>query len=172
LRDVDPCVEHQPPPGRSWATINRRLKALKHFLDVGRDQQLVAGNPVQPSHVVRRGRPRPKARSREQVQRLFARIDHPRDRALWLVMRRGGRRVSEAAPLQLDQIDGEQQALPIVQGKGRQDRRVDLSPEAVASVHQGVAQHPGARARGDGLWHRTRHDRPRSVQAIPKQRER
>jgi hypothetical protein len=35
-------------------------------------------------HVVRRGRPLPKALSREQVQRLFAQIDHPLDRALFL----------------------------------------------------------------------------------------
>jgi len=171
-REVDQLVEHQHQHGRSWATINRRLKALKHFFDVCLDQQLVEGNPVKPSHVVRRGRPLPKALSREQVQRLFARIDHPMDRALCLVMRRCGRRVSEAAQLQLDHLDWEQQALHIVQGKGRQDRRVYLSPDAVASLQQCLAQHPGEQAHGVVFWNRKRQARPLSVKAIQKKMER
>jgi site-specific recombinase XerD len=170
--EVDQFVEHQHQHGRSWATINRRLNALKHFFDVCLDQQLIAGNPVKPSHFVRRGRPLPKALSREQVQRLFARIDHPMDRALFLVMLRCGLRVSEAAQLQLDHLDWEQQALHIVQGKGRKDRRVYMSPDAVASVQQCVAQHPGARAQGYVFWNRKRHDRPLSVKAIQKKMER
>src|SRR5688572_20420794 len=111
FREVDQFAETQHHHGRSWATINRRLNALKHFFDFYLDQQLVGGNPVKPSHFVRRGRPLPKALSREQVQRLFARIDHPLDRALFLVMLRCGLRVSEVAQLKLEQIDWEQQAL-------------------------------------------------------------
>jgi site-specific recombinase XerD len=167
-RDVDQFVEHQHQHGRSWATITRRLNALKHFFDVCLDQQLGEGTPVKPSHFVRRGRPLPNALSREQVQRLFARIDHPMDRALFLVMLRCGLRVSAAAQLQLDHLDWEQQALHIVQGKGRKDRRVYMSPDAVASVQQCVAPHPGARALGDVFWNRKRHDRPLSVKAIQK----
>jgi integrase len=59
-------------------------------------------------------RPLPKALSLEQVQRLFGRIAHPMDRALFLVILRCGLRVSEVARLQLEQIDWEQQALHIV----------------------------------------------------------
>ena len=84
FREVDQFVEHQHQHGRAWATINRRLNALKHFFDFCLEQQCVGGNPVKPSHFVRRGRPLPKALSREQVQRLFAQIDHPMDRALFL----------------------------------------------------------------------------------------
>jgi site-specific recombinase XerD len=148
FREVDQFVERQHEHHRAWATINRRLNALKHVFDFGVDQQLVAGNPVKPSHVVRRGRPLPKALSREQVQRLFAHIDHPMDRALFLVRPRCGLRVSEAAALKRDQIDWEQQALLIEQGKGRKDRRVYLSPDAVASLQQCLAQHPGDQAKG------------------------
>src|SRR4029450_6738597 len=59
FREVDQFVEHQHQQGRAWATINRRLNALKHFFDFCLEQQLVAGNPVKPSHFVRRGRPLP-----------------------------------------------------------------------------------------------------------------
>ena len=61
FREVDQFVERQHHHGRAWATINRRLNALKHFFDFCLDQQWVLGNPVKPSHFVRRGRPLPKA---------------------------------------------------------------------------------------------------------------
>lgn len=172
FREVDQFVEHQHHHGRAWATINRRLNALKHFFDFCLDQQWVRGNPVKPSHFVRRGRPLPKALSREQVQRLFAQIDHPMDRALFLVMLRCGLRVSEVAQLKLDHIDWEQQALQVVQGKGRKDRRVYLSPDAVASVQQCLTQHPGDWAQGYVFWNRKRAARPLSVKAIQKKMER
>jgi len=172
FREVDQFVEHQHQQGRAWATINRRLNALKHFFDFCLEQQLVAGNPVKPSHFVRRGRPLPKALSQEQVQRLFAQIAHPMDRALFLVLLRCGLRVSEVATLKLEQIDWEQQAIHIVQGKGRKDRCVYLSPDAVASVQQCLAQHPGARAQGYVFWNRKRTQQPLSVKAIQKKMER
>jgi site-specific recombinase XerD len=171
-REVDQFVERQHQHGRAWATINRRLNALKHFFDFCLDQQVVGGHPVKPSHVVRRGPPLPKALSREHVQQLFGQIDHPMDRALFLVMLRCGLRVSEVAQLKLEQIDGEQQAWHIVQGKGRKDRRVSMSPDAVASVQQCLEQHPGARAQGYVLWNRKRRQQLLAVKAIQKKMER
>ena len=172
FREVDQFVAQQHQQGRAWATINRRLNALKHFFDFCLDQQLVGGNPIKPSHFVRRGRPLPKALSREQVQRLFAQIDHPMDHALFLVLLRCGLRVSEVAQLKLDQIDWEQHALHIVQGKGRKDRRVYLSPDAVASLQRCLEQHPGTPAQGYVFWNRKRQARPLSVKAIQKKMER
>src|SRR6266849_11216991 len=172
FHEVDQCVERQQQQGRAWATIHRRLNALKHFFDLCLDQQLVGGNPVKPSHFVRRGRPLPKALSCEQVPRLFAQIDHPMDRALFLVMLRCGLRVSEVAQLKLEQIDWEQQALSVLQGKGRKDRRVYMSPDAVASVQQCLEHHPGTRAQGYVFWNRKRTQQPLSIKAIQKKMER
>jgi len=172
FREIDQFVDQQHQHGRAWATINRRLNALKHFFDFCLDQQWVVGNPVKPSHFVRRGRPLPKALSREQVQRLFAQIAHPMDRALFLVMLRCGLRVSEVAQLKLEQIDWEQQALRVVQGKGRKDRRVYMSPDAVTSVQQCLEQHPGTRAQGYVFWNRKRAQQLLSVKAIQKKMER
>ena len=172
FREIDRFVDQQHQDGRAWATINRRLNALKHFFDFCLDQQWVVGNPVKPSHFVRRGRPLPKALSRQQVQRLFAQIDHPMDRALVLVMLRCGLRVSEGAQLKLEQIDWEQQALRILQGKGRKDRCVYMSPDMVASLHQCLEQHPGDRAQGSVFWNRKRAQQPLSVKAIQKKMER
>ena len=159
-------MERQHHAGRAWATINRRLNALKHFFAFCVEQQLVRGNPVKPSHFVRRGHPLPKALSREQVQRLFAQIAHPMDRALFLVILRCGLRVSEVADLKLEQIDWEQQAVHMVQGKGRKDRRVYMSPDAVVSVQQCLEQHPGARAQGYVFWNRGFHVRRDKLPSI------
>jgi site-specific recombinase XerD len=172
FHEVDQFVEHQHQHGRAWATINRRLNALKHFFDFCLDQQWVAGNPVKPSHFVRRGRPLPKALAGAQVQQLFAQIAHPMDRALFLVMLRCGLRVSEVAQLKLEQIDWEQQGLRILQGKGRKDRHVYMSPDLVASLHQCLEQHPGDRAQGYVFWNRKRAQQPLSVKAIQKKMER
>ena len=171
-REVDQFVERQHQQGRAWATINRRLNALKHFCDFCLTQHLMAGNRVKPSHFVRRGRPLPKALSQEQVQRLFAQIAHPMDRALFLVMLRCGLRVSEVAQLKLEQVDWEQHAIRIEQGKGRKDRLVYMSPDAVASVQQCLAQHPGGRALGYLFWNRKRAQQPLAVKAIQKKMER
>jgi site-specific recombinase XerD len=172
FREVDQFVERQHQHGRAWATINRRLNALKHFFDFCRDQQWVAGNPVKPSHFVRRGRPLPKALAGEQVQRLFAQIAHPMDHALFLMMLRCGLRVSEVAQLKLAQIDWEQPALHIVQGKGRKDRRVYMSPDLVTSLHDCLTQHPGDPAQGYVFWNRKRPQQTLSVKAIQKKIER
>jgi site-specific recombinase XerD len=172
FHEVDQFVERQHQYDRAWATINRRLNALKHFFDFCLDQQWVAGNPVKPSHFVRRGHPLPKALAGEQVQRLFAQIAHPMDRALFLVMLRCGLRVSEVAQLKLEQIDWEQEALHILQGKGRKDRRVYMSPDLVASLHQCLEQHPGDRAQGYVFWNRKRRQQVLSVKAIQKKMER
>src|SRR5881397_1133339 len=172
FHEVDQFVERQHQYDRAWATINRRLNALKHFFDFCLDQQWVAGNPVKPSHFVRRGRPLPKALAGAQVQQLFAQIAPPMDRALFLVMLRCGLRVSEVAQLKLEQIDWEQQGLRILQGKGRKDRHVYMSPDLVASLHQCLEPHPGDRAQGSGFWNRKRAQQPLSVKAIQKKMER
>jgi integrase/recombinase XerD len=87
-------------------------------------------------------------------------------------MLRCGLRVSEAAQLKLAHIDWEQQALHIVQGEGRKDRRVYMSPDAIASVQRCLAQPPGERAHGHVFWNRKRQARPLSVKAIQKKMER
>jgi integrase/recombinase XerD len=126
FRDVDLFIDRQYQRGLGPATINRRLYALKHFFDFLLERQLVSGNPIKPSHVLRRARTLPRALAQEQVDQLLAQMQHPRDRALFLLMLRCGLRVSEVARLKLRDIDWAQQAVLIEQGKGRKDRRVYL----------------------------------------------
>ena len=45
FREVDQFVERQHHHGRAWATINRRLNALKHFLPFAWSSSWCAGIP-------------------------------------------------------------------------------------------------------------------------------
>jgi site-specific recombinase XerD len=168
FREVDHFIDAQQQQGLSPATINRRLYALKHFFDFLNDHQVIGATPVKPSHVLRRSRALPRALSMEQLASLFAQIQHPMDKALFLLMLRGGLRVSEVAQLKLQDIDWSQQAVLVEQGKGRKDRRVYLSADAVASLRECLTQRPSG-VPGDAVfWNQKRPSRTLSVKAIQK----
>jgi site-specific recombinase XerC len=95
-REVDQFVEQQHQQGHAWATINRRLYALKHFCDFCLTQQLMGGNPVKPLCPARTPPPQ-SALTGAGPAALCA--DRPsdgscpvsRDAALWTAGLRGGR---------------------------------------------------------------------------------
>ncbi len=66
FRDIAQFIEQQYAQGLAPTTIHRRLHALKHFFDYLLEQRRVTGNPVKPSHMVRRGGlcPKPSRRTR------------------------------------------------------------------------------------------------------------
>src|SRR5205085_520578 len=59
FRDIERFIDQQYHQGLAPTTLHRRLHALKHFFDYLIEQRRVTGNPVKPSHMVRRGRPQP-----------------------------------------------------------------------------------------------------------------
>ena len=166
FREIDGLIDEQHHQGLAPTTVNRRLYALRHFFDFLIEQYVVDANPINPSHVLQRGRPRPRALAKEQLEQLFAQIQHPMDRALFLLMLRGGLRVSEVAQLKVRDLDWSQQALLIEHGKGRKDRRVDLSADAVASLHAGLQQRPSDGPGDMVFWNQKQPSRPLSVKAI------
>jgi site-specific recombinase XerD len=94
------------------------------------------------------------------------------DRALFLLMLRGGLRVSEVAQLKMRDLDWSQPALLVEQGKGRKDRRVYLSADAVASVHACLQQRPSDVPGDMVFWNQKRPSHPLSVTAIQKKIQR
>src|SRR4029453_5808183 len=81
------------------------------------ERQTLTINPIKPSHFLRQGRPLPKKLSQDQVGTLLAQVTNPMDHALELLGLRCGLRVSEVAHLRRSDLDWEQQALRIDQGK-------------------------------------------------------
>jgi site-specific recombinase XerD len=88
VRDVDAFIEHCLGQGHSIATINRRLAALHtffHFLAIESDQAL--RNPVLPRRpYIRQGLPLPRDVQDPVLEKLFAVILTPLDRAMFLLM--------------------------------------------------------------------------------------
>ncbi len=172
-RDVDRFVESRHARGLAATTINRRLNALKHFFDFLAEESASApANPVKPSHHLRVGRPLPKKLSSKQVRRLFSVISNRADRALFLLMLRCGLRVSEVAGLKVGDVDWEQGAVVVRQGKGRKDRRVYLSSDAAAALRECLLLRPTKALGGCLFWNRKREGRALSVKAIQKKMER
>lgn len=172
-RDVDRFVESQHEQGLAATTINRRLNAVKHFFDFLAEESVSAPiNPVKPSHHLRTGRSLPKKLSGAEVRQLFSGIDNEMDRALFLLMLRSGLRVSEAARLRVSDVDWEQGALFIKQGKGRKDRLVYLSSDAASELKQCLRLRP-ATVPGERLfWNQKRAGQVLSIKAIQKKMER
>ena len=172
-RDVTQFIEHQHAGQWSATTINRRLHALQHFFEyLATERQTLGSNPVKPSHFLRRGRPLPKGLSPEQVRRLFARITHPLDHALYLLMLRCGLRVSEVARLTPSDLNWEQQALRITQGKGRKDRIVYVAVDALAALRACLAIRPAGVPDAVLFWNQKRPQRPLSSKGMQKKLER
>ena len=170
--DIERFLQHQHEKALEPTTINRRLYALKHFFDFLLEQQEVFGNPVKASHFCRVGRPLPRALSSEQVQALFAKLKHPMDKALFMVILRGGLRVSEIVNLKCDHLDWQQNSLRVEQGKGKKDRQVFLSTDAAESLRAALALRPGGVPKDAVFWNRKRPQRPLTIKAIQKKIER
>ena len=136
------------------------------------EEHSLASNPVKPSHFLRRGRPLPKPLAHDHVRALFAQITHPMDHALALLMLRGGLRVSEVARLRLGDIDWTQHSIRIDQGKGRKDRLVYLSADALAALRTCLTARPMVVPDGLVFWNQKRPHRPLSAKGIQKKIER
>ena len=172
-RDIEQFIQQQHQAQLAATTINRRLHALKHFFDyLVMERQTLVTNPVKPSHLLRQGRPLPKKLSQDQVRRLFTQITNPLDHALYLLILRCGLRVSEVARLRRSDLDWEQQSLRIDQGKGRKDRVVYVSADALAALRTCLAVRPAAVPGEVVFWNQKRPHRALSSKGMQKKMER
>ncbi len=139
-QDVDAFIEHFQQCGHAIATINRRLASLRafyHFLAIESDE--APRNPVIPKrHFIRQGLRLPRDIEEPRLESLFAVIQKPRDRAMFLLMLRCGLRVGEVRNLRL--IDLYLQPNPgslprlWLHGKGDKQRVVYLSSQALTAL--------------------------------------
>ena len=172
-RDIEHFIQRQHQAQLAATTINRRLHALKHFFDyLVMERQTLVTNPVKPSHLLRQGRPLPKKLSQDQVRLLFTQITNPLDHALYLLILRCGLRVSEVARLRRSDLDWEQQSLRIDQGKGRKDRVVYVSADALAALRTCLAVRPAAVPGEVLFWNQKRPHRALSSKGMQKKMER
>ena len=108
----------------SWSSFNQAVCAL-HFLYVrtlGKDWNI--------EHIPFAKRPRklPLVLSQDEVHAVLEAITDPQHRAIAMTLYGAGLRVAEAVGLRIVDIDSKRMLLHVVQGKGRRDRLVMLSP--------------------------------------------
>ena len=66
--------------------------------------------------------------SQDEVRAVLEAITNPQNRVIAMILYAAGLRVSEAVSLRIADIDSKRMLLHVVQGKGRKDRLVTLSP--------------------------------------------
>jgi site-specific recombinase XerD len=148
VRDVDAFIEHCQANGHAIATINRRLAALRSFYQfLAMMNEDAPKNPVRPKrHFIRQGKRLPRDVQDNDLERLFAVIESPRDRAIFLLMLRCGLRVGEIRNLSLEDLYlySNPGSLPRLwlSGKGGKERVVYLSVQAMAVLEAWLKVRP------------------------------
>jgi site-specific recombinase XerD len=151
VRKVDAFVEHSQECGFAASTINRRLTALSCFYEfLAMEQDDAPKNPViTRRHRINQDERLPRDASDVDVEKLFAVIHTPRDKAMFQLMVGGGLRVGEVRNLSLGDLtlapeksDTIQMPRVRVFGKGSSERSVYLSNPTMQSVHDWLAIRP------------------------------
>jgi site-specific recombinase XerD len=144
LREVDAFVAVQVSRGYKPATINRRLAAILSFYTYLADEDPDLVCPVIPRrHYLRAPERLPRPVQVESLQKFFAVITDPRDRAMFTLMLRCGLRIGEVANLKLaDLFLDETSPRILVHGKGSRERSVYLSPQAERAIRAYLKARP------------------------------
>jgi site-specific recombinase XerD len=130
-RTILSFIDHLLDKRLSAKTINCYLDGIRGFYDyLIHEENVQMPNPVKRGYVLKLARPLPRYLRDEEIPRLFAVIDHPRDRAIFMLMLRCGLRVEEVAQLTLRALDLPRSQLFVYHGKGGKDRMVYLSRDA------------------------------------------
>ena len=134
-RDIDLFIEEQLVKGLAPATINRRLAALHTFFEyvASEDGEKAMPNPIKwKRHRLQEGSYVPRDVPDNIVDKLFAVITKPRDRAMFGLMVGAGLRVGEVARLACADLNPPDKAggyaRLLVRGKGQKERVVWVTP--------------------------------------------
>jgi len=151
MHDIDVFVDQQRQAGLGAATIKRRVAGLKVFFDFLAEESgdLSWPNPVRfKRHAGRQPKRLPRDLTNEQIERLWAAITAPRDRAWFALMLRAGLRVGEVVSLTLSDLltppTADRPARLRVRGKGQKERVVLLTADAYAVLQEWLEQRPAS----------------------------
>ena len=169
LRYIDHRLDRRLTP----KTINCHLDSLRGFYNyLIHEEQVAMVHPIKRGYTLRLSRPLPRYLREEHLDRLFSVIRNHRDRAMFMLMLRCGLRVQEVANLTLACIDLRRLQLMVYEGKGRRDRVVFLSPDALQALIDYLRVRPQSRIRAIFLVEKgTCRGKAISVRGIQKRME-
>ena len=119
--------------GLANATARRRISALRQFYRFLMQENIRADDPTARLDAPKRARSLPKTLSLDEIERLIASAETPRDKALIELLYGAGLRVSELVSLPLRAAKAGQPHM-IVEGKGGKERLVPLGRPALAAL--------------------------------------
>jgi integrase len=123
--DIDTWIEASCHQSLAPGTIATRLRVGHGFLAVLRDQSYVPPSPIrQPRHHLLGPQDLPRPMAEDEGVAFFRVIDALRDRTMFLLMLRGGRRVGEVSRLRWSALDLARGTVRIEHSKGHVDRVV------------------------------------------------
>lgn len=129
-------------------TINCHLDSIRGFYNyLIHEERVAIVHPIKRGYTLRLSRPLPRYLRDEQVVCLFAVINKYRDRAIFMLMLRCGLRVEEVANLTLAALDLNRLQIIVYEGKGRKDRIVYLSRDALQALVEYLRVRPSSRVR-------------------------
>jgi site-specific recombinase XerD len=172
-QDISAYIEFLLEKRRHPKTINCQLGTIRNFYDfLHHEEGVIVQNPVRKGCSLRLPKPLPRYLKDEEVEKLFAQIKNPRDRAMFMLMLRCGLRVAEVAALTIDAIDQNRRKILVQSGKGRKDRVVYLSSDALRALTDYLKVRPASASRhvllaGKGNY----RGKPISVRGIQKRIE-
>jgi site-specific recombinase XerD len=144
LRYIDHLLDRRLRP----KTINCHLDSIRGFYNyLIHEEQVARVHPIKRGYTLRLSRPLPRFLRDEHIARLFNVIRSRRDRAMFMLMLRCGLRVEEVAKLTLASIDLRRMQLVVYEGKGRKDRLVYLSQDALQALVDYLRWRPSSRIR-------------------------
>jgi site-specific recombinase XerD len=172
-QDVSAYTEFLLEKRKHPKTINCQLSTIRSFYDfLHHEEGVPVQNPVRKGCSLRLPKPLPRYLKDEELERLFARIKTPRDRAIFMLMLRCGLRVAEVAALTIDAIDQKRRKIFVQSGKGRKDRVVYLSSDALQALTDYLKVRPASSSRHVLLAGKGNHrGKPISVRGIQKRIE-
>jgi site-specific recombinase XerD len=172
-QDISAYIEFLLEKRRHPKTINCQLGTIRNFYDfLNHEEGVLVQNPVRKGCSLRLPKPLPRYLKDEEVERLFVQIKNPRDRAMFMLMLRCGLRVAEVAALTIDAIDQNRRKILVQSGKGRKDRVVYLSSDALHALTDYLKVRPASSSRhvllaGKGNY----RGKPISIRGIQKRIE-
>jgi len=148
LLDIDAFIQHCQKEGLASSTINRRLASIRSFYHyLSMMNPAAPDNPVRPKrHFIHLGHRLPRDVQDSDLELLFAEINHPRDRAMFLLMLRCGLRVGEVRNISMYDLylHSIPPGLPRIwlQGKGGVERVAYLSHQSMHALQNWLDSRP------------------------------
>jgi integrase/recombinase XerD len=135
--DIGGFVEHGQDRGLKPNTISVRLRGLYSFLKFMVHRGELGADILTRKLRIKLPQSLPRAVEPQAVRQMLAVIDHPRDRAIVLVLLRTGMRIGELLDTRLSDVDLCEQKIEIMEArKTRIGRVVYLSEDACAALRQ------------------------------------